>query len=179
MPVLLLFGNPQLFQLRRDIRAGGVGFHLVVDEEDFPVLADIERPARSHLSIAGSGAVRLGDGATRIAQDRVIGTERFRKLLVCFRVVATGGEIGHVELADIITALTERFAFCRSATGDGPADPPEKRRVGEERIEERVLVVGGRPVDGHVTGERGWSAWRLHQRADRAEDRLAFVLRMS
>ena len=101
------------------------GLHRSINKEDLSILADVEGPAGRILLFASDDSVRKSCIALGIAQDRIIQGETFGKFLVGFRVIATGSEIGHIELADFVAARTERLAFRRSTTGKRLGKPSD------------------------------------------------------
>jgi hypothetical protein len=125
----LLLRDTQFFQLRGDIRAVTTHFNLIIDGQNFPILADVERLPCGVFALAGNNTICLGSLTGGIAQNRIIRLQRFREFLVGLRVVATGCEIGDVKLANLLTARTERFAFGRSATGEGFGKPRKNDRL--------------------------------------------------
>ena len=124
--------DAQFFQHRGDVRAVGTGLDLLVDGQNFSVFADVERPAERQLSFVGHHAVGSGRNFQRIAQNGIVQFKRFGERLVAlgpFDLVATGGEIGDVELANLFAARTERLALGRSATGKGLGIPGDDHRL--------------------------------------------------
>jgi hypothetical protein len=88
----------QRLEVHGKLRAGGLGLYLLVDVQDLPVGADVERPP-------------VGEPDT--GHEDAVG------------VVGGDGEVGHVELADRITALTERFALGGSSPCERLREPSE------------------------------------------------------
>jgi hypothetical protein len=81
--------------------------HLVINIEDAPIDADIERPARRERLIGIDHAVRPRDAARRIAQERIINTQGLRERFVRFRRIDTRREIRDVERPNLLATLTE------------------------------------------------------------------------
>lgn len=104
-------------------------FHRLVDEQDLAVLADVEGEPQRHPPALVHHAVSFGRLPGRIAEDGIIQIERLGKFCIRFVVVATGGEVGRVELPKVIAALTERNAFLRSATGERFRVPGDHHRL--------------------------------------------------
>ena len=94
-------------------------------------LASLERAAREVAleTIVVDDAKHASDCLVRVAQDRVVQFQRFGKFAIGFRRIATGREIGDVELTQGGTALTERFALGRSATGKRLGKPGDDHRL--------------------------------------------------
>ena len=126
---LLLSRHSQLRELPRDVRAGRVGLHILVDEQDLAVLANVERPALGEADQRDQDAVGIRCGLVGIAQDRIVGPERLGELLVLLRRVGAGGEVGDVEVADLVAALTERLALRGSAACERFGEPGEHHRL--------------------------------------------------
>ena len=140
-PWLLGIGDAELLQFGGHVSPGGTSLHLVIDEEDLSVLANVERPARGILPAFRDDAIGSSGGQRWIAQDRVIGVDRFSKRLVPLLAVpgiATGGEVGDVELPDVLAALTERLALGRSATSEWFWEPGDHHRLFAFEIRELV-----------------------------------------
>ena len=71
--------NAQFFEFRRNVVGMGRGMDVLVDKQDVAVLADEKRPsARPTLHQPGD-AVLAGDFPAVIAEDRVVGPDRFGK----------------------------------------------------------------------------------------------------
>jgi hypothetical protein len=81
--------------------------HLLVDIEDAPIDADIERPARRIRLIRIDDSVRARDAAPRVAQKRIIDAERLGKRFVGRRRIDAGREVGDVERPNLLATLTE------------------------------------------------------------------------
>ena len=109
------------------IGAVGTGFNFVVDEENFSVLADVKRPAIGKAALR-EHAVTLGGRFGWVAENGIVGVQGFGKRFVAlfaFHWVHAGREESYVEFANVLAALTERFALRRSATGEGFRKPSQ------------------------------------------------------
>jgi hypothetical protein len=100
------------------------GTDLLVDVQDLAVAADVERPPRRQLAFARD-PVGARDLSARIAENRVIDAKVLGEPLVRFRCVDTCREIRDIETANLVAALTERFALRRSTTCEGFREPRE------------------------------------------------------
>ena len=96
--------------------------HLVVDVQDLAIGSDDKRRS------AGV-AVGLGGRFGGVAEDGIIELQRFGKPGVGIRIVATGGEVGYLELTQGVAALTERNALFRSAAGKCFGVPRDDHRL--------------------------------------------------
>ena len=105
------------------------GFYFLVDMQNLPVLANVESPACGEFAFLVEDAVSLGGFEGRIAQDWVIELEGLGEFLISFRGIDTGGEMGDVELADVLAALTERLALGRSTAGKSLRKPRQHDRL--------------------------------------------------
>ncbi len=101
----------------------------LVDCQELAILADVEGPSTRQRTIVVDDAKHASDCLVRVAQDRVVQFQRFGKFAIGFRRIATGREIGDVELTQGGTALTERFALGRSATGKRLGKPGDDHRL--------------------------------------------------
>jgi hypothetical protein len=81
--------------------------HLLVDERDSAVGADIERPPGGKRLIGIDDAVGRGDGFGRIAEKGIIHAERSGKRGVGLRKIDADREEGHIERANLVPTLTE------------------------------------------------------------------------
>jgi hypothetical protein len=78
-----------------------------VDEQNPPVDADIERPARRKRLIRIDDTVRPRDLPVRIAQNWVIDGQRFCEGLVRVRRIDADREVGGIEGPNVLATLTE------------------------------------------------------------------------
>ena len=83
------------------------GIHLLVDVEKAAVLPDVERPPGRERLVFIDDSVGLRDGFRRVTEQRVIDTERLRKLPVGLGCVDADRKIRNVELPNRIATLTE------------------------------------------------------------------------
>ena len=83
------------------------GTDFFVDVKNPAVGPDVEGPARRKRLILVDDAIRRGDLFARIAQQRIIDTERLRERLVGFRGIDANRKMRDVERADGIATLTE------------------------------------------------------------------------
>ena len=90
------------------------GFHLPVDVQNAPVLANVECPPSRILSFPIRDSVSGRCFEAWVAQDGEIKIERLGKLLVHFDAVTAGGVISNVEFPNGLAVLTERNALLRS-----------------------------------------------------------------
>lgn len=109
------------------------GLHFVVfsdadDVRDLSILAHDERDSVRESSIV-QNAVSFGNLRVRIAQDRIVELQRLGEVGVFLDRVAAGCEVSDVVLTQGLTARTERFAFGRSATGEGFRVPGDNNRL--------------------------------------------------
>src|SRR5262249_712321 len=88
---LLLFRDPQLFELLEDVFAVAFGSYFLVDELHDAFFVDVERPAFRKIPPLVNHAVGLRRSLFGIAENRIIELQRFREFLVRLCVVATGG----------------------------------------------------------------------------------------
>lgn len=92
-------------------------FDLLFNRQKFSVFADEKSPA------PGESTAIIGDAEAAcrvscwVAEDGIVQVEFFCESGVIFSAVATRSEISDVVFAEGFTALTERFALGRSATG--------------------------------------------------------------
>ncbi len=80
---------------------------MLVDIGDPAVDADIERPPRRKWLIAVHYTVCGGDGPRGVTQNRIIHSERLRKLLIRLGSVHTDCEVGDIEVSDLVPTRTE------------------------------------------------------------------------
>jgi len=97
--------------------------NLANDGNDLSILVDHNRLARRKSSSSRKHAIRFGNIVVGIAQNGIIEFERFCEFFVGFGCVTTGSKIGDFEFLEIMTALTERFTFQSSATGERFGEP--------------------------------------------------------
>lgn len=74
-------------------------------------------------------AVGFGRLFARIAENRVIELQRLGECLVLFDFITTGREVGDVELANFVSAVTQRITLGRSATGERLGEPGDYHRL--------------------------------------------------
>ena len=135
--------DAQLREPGGDVRAGLVHVDVAVDVEDLAVLADVEGPALGETDERHQDTVGLGDLLLRVGEERVVEAERLGELLVLLGAVGADPEVGHVEVPDLVAALTERLALPRSATGESLGEPGQDDRLLVLVVRERVgLAVG-------------------------------------
>ena len=65
----------------------------------------------------------------RIGQDWVVEVQTLCEVCILFDGVDARGEVGDIEITNQFTALTERFAFLRSATGKSFGVPSDDERL--------------------------------------------------
>ena len=103
----LILCDAQFFQFSGDVLAVRIRFHFLVDEQDFAVRADVNRPAKRNLTFRGHDAIGFGNFLGRVAEDGVIEFERLSKLGVDVFCVTTSCKISDLELLDGVATLTE------------------------------------------------------------------------
>lgn len=104
------------------------GLHLRFDVQDLSILAHDKSDSVRESSII-QDAVGFGNLRVRITQDCVVEFQRLGEFRVFLDRVATGSEVSDVVLTQGLTALTERFTFGRSATGEGFRIPSDDDRL--------------------------------------------------
>ena len=119
----------QVLQILQQIGTAGLGADLFVDARDLARLVDVERPALGIASARSQNTEGLGDGFPGIAQNGIVYLEFFGELLVGCRVVDTGGKVGDIVTLQLISAVTQRFAFQRSAPGESLRKPGDDNRL--------------------------------------------------
>ena len=68
---------------------------------------NVERPPRGERLIVIDDAVGASDGFRRVAQQRIVHTQRLREGLVGFRGIDADRKMRDVEAPDLIATLTE------------------------------------------------------------------------
>jgi len=134
--------DSERLELRGNVRPGGLWLHLLVDVEDLPFGADVERPPAGQSDGRNENAVGAGDRLVGIRENRVVAREGVCELLVGGSIVGGDGEVDRVELADRGTALTERLALGGSAAGEGLRKPREDDGLSLELGKIVDLAVG-------------------------------------
>ena len=94
-------------ELRRDHSTVCSRVDLLVDVQNAAVEADVKRPPRREGLIVVHNSVGAGDCFCRVAQQRVVDTERLRERLVGFRGIDADRKMRDVEAPDLIATLTE------------------------------------------------------------------------
>lgn len=135
------------------------------NEKNLAVFSDEDCLSERKSSVFGDEPVGRGSRARWITEDWIIQLELLRELLVEFRCVTTGCEIGHVEFADGIAARTERLTFACSATSEGFGEPRHDYsfftfEVGQfvglsvtaRQLKVRSRVADFQSLGGHVAG---------------------------
>jgi hypothetical protein len=113
--------DAELHQSPCHVLAGGRRLHLAIDEQDAAVPADVEGvPGRESESENAIGAGRL---FRRIAQDRIIESQRLGESAVLLGPIDAGGDVGDLEFPDLVSALPERLAFGGSSSRECPGEP--------------------------------------------------------
>ncbi len=99
--------HAKLGELGHDGLAVRRGSHLLVDVGDPAVGPDVESPPRRERLIGVDHAVSGRHLPRRIAEERVVGAKRLREGTIGFRRIDADGEMGRLELADLVPTLTE------------------------------------------------------------------------
>ena len=71
-PLVFLLRDLQLFELLGDDSPLVVNLHFLIDEEDLPVFADVERPAMRERPFFSDDAISFGGAFLWIAKDGVV-----------------------------------------------------------------------------------------------------------
>ena len=116
--LVLGFLELQLAKFLDDILAMRTDIHLVVNVDNLSLLVDEECCPTGRRPGTLDKPIRLGHFPARITQNRIVKLQFFRESRIGFDVVATRGEVGDVEFAEDLAALTERLALGRSAPGE-------------------------------------------------------------
>ncbi len=95
------------------------GVYLFVDVQDVAVLPDVKSPAFGDLALFVNHAVCLGHCFSRVAQDGIVSLQCFSIFQVGCRIVATSGEISHVEVVEPRAFGGRQFYFVVTQQGDG------------------------------------------------------------
>ena len=97
-------------------------FHRFVDVENLAILTNVVRPAIRHPA-----GIKASKGISKllfwVGQDWVVEIQTLCEVGVLLNGVDTRSEVGDIKLTNQLTALTERFAFLRSATGESLGVP--------------------------------------------------------
>ena len=97
-------------------------FNRFVDVQDLAILTNIVCPAIGHP--AGVKAPEgIGKLLFRVGQDWVVEIQTLCEVGVLLDGVDARSEVGDIKITNQLTALTERFAFLRSATGESLGVP--------------------------------------------------------
>lgn len=104
-------------------------FDLLVDVGDLTVLANDVCPAFRDGTRPVNDSVGLGNVFSRIAENRVIEFQLFRKCRVLFNAVTAGCEVGNVEFTQGFAARTERQTLLCSSTGECFGIPGDDDRL--------------------------------------------------
>ena len=75
----------------------GTTFHFFVDVEDFPVGSDVKSPAVGERASWRDNTVRLGNGFSRVTEDRIIQVETLCEFCIGTRCITACCKIGNVE----------------------------------------------------------------------------------
>ena len=105
------------------------GFDLLVNVLDLTVDTDIESPPERNRTFLVDYAVGFGDTFLGIAKNGIVETQRLGEIGVLLCRIATGCEVSDLVRTQGLTALTERDAFLRSATGEGFGIPGDHVRL--------------------------------------------------
>jgi hypothetical protein len=97
--------------------------HLAVDIEDLAIDADVERPSCGSGFVVPDYAIRLGGTTLRIAEEGVIHLKLRGKLPVVIKRIDADREKRDVKCANLVAALTERLALCRSTSAGRSRKP--------------------------------------------------------
>src|SRR6185295_2627024 len=97
--------------------------------ENLAVSPAVKRPAIGGLPLGIEHAVLLRDAAIRIAEDRIIGAQRFGEFLILVGRVIAGREIGYVVIAHFRAVILKRGAFLRAPAREGPREPGHDDRL--------------------------------------------------
>jgi hypothetical protein len=148
----------KLRQLRGDVTTCRRRLHALIDVNNRPVTPHIERPSRRQADHA-EHAIRPRRFLCWIRKDRIIGADLLGKLLAGLGIVYADGEVGDVEGANRIAALTERLAFRGSSAGERFREPRQDDVAFAFEVSERVD-----PAVGPLQAERrrGISDVQLH-----------------
>ena len=106
-----------------------LGVHLLVDQLDDAVFVDVEGPTFGNIAPLMDDAVGFCRLFAWIAENGVIELQRLGECLVLLDFITTGREVGDVELANLFSAVTQRIALGRSATGEGLREPGDHHRL--------------------------------------------------
>jgi hypothetical protein len=82
-----------------------------IDESDDAFFIDVKSPAPGILTRVVQNPESCGHFLLGVGENRVVGVQGFGKFLVRFRIVNAGCKKGDTELADFLTAVTQRFAL--------------------------------------------------------------------
>ena len=133
------FGN-HVFPVRRRR-------HITIDVQDLAVDAYVEGPAYGGRVLISDDAVRLCGTTLRVAEERVIYIELRSKLLVVIEGIDADGKKRDVECANLIAALTERLALCRSTRAVRSGEPGEHDRLLSLKLRQPVgAAIGARQL---------------------------------
>jgi hypothetical protein len=137
---LLASRHLQRSQPLRDVHTSCRGLDALVDVENSSIRPDVKRPARCEAHHAehtiGSGSFFRG-----IGEDRIVGADMLGEFLVRLGVVHARREVGDVECANRVAALTERLAFRRSSACKRFGKPRQHHGALAFEIRERVRLA--------------------------------------
>ena len=104
---LFLLFNTQLGQLLGDVGTVFRGLYVLVDVENFAVLADVKRPPVGKAALFVEHAVIVGGFLVGVAENRKVEIERFGEFLIYVGRIDAGRKIGDLELPQIFATRTE------------------------------------------------------------------------
>ena len=117
-PRLFCFVDLQFGKLLSNLFSMTVEFDIFLNREQFAIFADEKSPTLGKRSVVVNHTEHSCRVPLGITQDRVIQFQRLGEILVLLFTITAGCKVGDVKFAKGRTALTERFALQRSATGE-------------------------------------------------------------
>ena len=85
----------------------GAGIDFFLDVQDCAILTNVICPTERKRSLFGYHTVGFGSFLGRIAEDRIVQSQRLGEFFVSLCRITASGEIGNVVLADGIATCTK------------------------------------------------------------------------
>src|SRR5436190_6934202 len=120
-----LLRHAQFLQLGGNVRAVVGSFDFIVDRENLAVFANVKRHARGGLFLGWEHPVSLCRIASWVAQDGVVGVERFGEFLVLLGRVAAYRKVYRIVFLQIGAVGAHGLAFGGAAGREGLGIPSQ------------------------------------------------------